>query len=1058
MRAKSTLLILSMLPLCSQQIYANSDPYPEGNISYTSGEKSFTMALKDHSRLDLQVRYGIRVDGTLVTGSGLHTSNHQLYFELPDSYHDGNTHSVVVWAVNIREDGSSPGSHSSYYAQFPVTMSYTPPPPPAALSINWSDADNEIGYGDNVSLSWSATNVSNCAIKVGGALISQALSDTKVYTGQKSSQNATIECTDLGGKTVTQSSTLAVRPDQLPNVDYQYSQGTKSFLAKAIDPDRTDKPVNLNFWILDPDNKRVRVTYKPTRNNWVTFDIPEIYHTGQDHTVQLSAGSFYENGTYDSSRYSIDKFIVNIAPTPPEPTATLSLTDTSVPFDGSTSIQWNSNNASSCSLNGTLVAMQGQQTLDNLQASKQYTLICQNESGDSVTETASINIEPTISFEASDFASNVLRGKLNVDGTADVHELKLNANYNVAVTFYDGDGNGQANEFTVNLPKELRTGLTKDVTFTLYDYSPLGTLLGTKSHTESFAKRAWFKEELEQNTSQDITITLADNEQYCLHSQVSVSSKASVTINGNNAEIIQCGLMIENEQETDLFENYIKTTNLGLLYFENIGTLNVNKLSGRFKPQSSESLKHFIEGCENTPSCQSASNDDLAEALWWSHWYKLAFSERVVFDHSFIYTETVDSVNLSNLNIQDFAKGIFISNAEKNYSYDIDNIQFDGIVDNLHQLIPFKLDLYGAADGDKNTVSPSIIFSELPSLEGTYTNAFNNIVDFTEPSASMIAGFKYFDTSRDRVATLDEKLCIPYGTSFSTIEIEDLDAEGRKKVIPSPSYQECVSADNANIAIVVGKSSQASAFCEENALGEPLSCSRTIDNVKTWNNGPAIVYNGRHDHGFITDIQCNVGENPFEDTLDLGSHGDNCVYVSYGKKVTISDVETHSIRGAIVKVRGVLSHIENVRGDNALFAVSLQTVDDSAMNISDNDKFFENKADVSDLAPYEINRYTSYIKDVSVTNSKQALVHIQAFNSRGAYRNHVGIGDMVDVDFATSGWGSSTKAAFICLGSDEAFNNGERPIMVDLSNEFEGLESNGLLTVDNPVMKCISVQ
>lgn len=1053
MRATSTRLTISALFFNSALGYAAVDQRPVIQSTFNEVTKTLTAKGIDPDRTDKAVDlkfYVIDSNNVKVREAVKSSLDTNVTFVIPTKYHDGKPYRVQVAAGSWLASGEY---NSSVYDV--DTYDFTIQPS-ANLNINWSDS--EIGYQDNASINWQASNVRTCSLTTEN-YSANSTTGSKLFTALKSNMTATLNCTDLSDNTVSKNATVTVREDRLPVIEGPTGTLTSStFNAKAYDPD-SSKSVALNLWKVNSGAPNEHIATKYTnKSTEATFTIPEKYRTGNQLKFQLAAGSFYENGTYDGKRLTLKVFDVNISPKPPEPTAVLSFNDESVPFGGSATIQWSSENASSCELNESKVPLSGQQTLSALKQSQVHKLVCENEEGKQTIKTAVVNVEPTITFEPTIYSTSQLRGTLNIDGAAPLHELRLTASHNAIITFDDAGSDSQTRSFTVDLPKELRTGLSKNITFTLYDYSASGTLLRTLSHTEDFTKQAWFIEELEQSTPRNITIALAENEQYCLRSQVNVTNKDSVTIIGNNAEILQCELLIENDQEPNLFEKYIKTTNLGLLYFDNVDTLSVSDLRGTFKPASNHSLKRFVENCNDNSECQNASNEELASALWWAHWYKLTFTERVVFDHSFIYTENVGSVNLSKLKIKDFVKGIFISNDEKDYSYNIDDVQFDGILDNLHSLIPFKLDLYGTADGDKNTVSPSVVFSKVDGLESAYTSSFNNIVDFTQPGASIVAGFKFYDIHRGRVARFDEKLCAPWAKTYYNLQLAEKDEEGNNIVVPELFYKDCINADNANVAIVIGKPSQNLAYCEEDTDGKPLTCNRSISNVKVWNNGPAVVHQGRHDHAFITGIQCNVGENPFEETLDLGSHGDNCVYVSYGKKVTISDVETHSIRGAIVKVRGVLSHIENVRGDNALFAVSLQSVNDSSINITENDKFFENKYFKDALAPHAIELYSSYINNVNITNSKQALVHVQDYQLSGDYRKYIAIGDNVSISYGGTGWGSSAKASFICEGAhnSSAFNHGDRPLIVELSTGFENLflDNYSLIRTNDPNREC----
>jgi len=104
--------------------------------------------------------------------------------------------------------------------------------------------------------------------------------------------------------------------------------------------------------------------------------------------------------SYNSSpvTVSVDSINIKVTYTPPQPpTVSISADDTSIAYNGSTTIRWSSTNATSCSASGSWSGTKGtsgSQSTGNLTANKTYIITCSGAGGTSPEDSVTVNVGP----------------------------------------------------------------------------------------------------------------------------------------------------------------------------------------------------------------------------------------------------------------------------------------------------------------------------------------------------------------------------------------------------------------------------------------------------------------------------------------------------------------------------------------------------------------------------------------------------------------------------------------------------------------------------------------
>jgi len=152
--------------------------------------------------------------------------------------------------------------------------------------------------------------------------------------------------------------------------------------------------INLN-WLASSDNVGVS-GYHVYRNGALQATTASL--TYSDTGLAASTTYNYTVRAYDAAGNESTDSAVASATTqaPPAPTASISASPTAVPAGGSSTLTWNSTNATSCSASGDWAGAEptsGSQVVSNLTAQSTYTLICDGAGGQAMSS-ATVSILP----------------------------------------------------------------------------------------------------------------------------------------------------------------------------------------------------------------------------------------------------------------------------------------------------------------------------------------------------------------------------------------------------------------------------------------------------------------------------------------------------------------------------------------------------------------------------------------------------------------------------------------------------------------------------------------
>jgi hypothetical protein len=225
------------------------------------------------------------------------------------------------------------------------------------------------------------------------------------------------------------------------------------------------------------------VTNGSTTLNWNSTDATDCTASGNwsgnkdtsgSETISaLTADSSFSltcNGPGGSASDSVSVIVV----APDSPLVNLSASPSNLPFNGSTTLSWTSNNISSCTASGDWSGSKGtsgSQTISGLTADSSFSLTCSGSNGsknDSVSVTVAAPPLPTLSFSA------------NLDSVAQNGSTILNWNTTNA-TSCTASGDWAGSKSTSG--SETISSLTVDRQFTLTCSGPDGTVNDTVNVT-----------------------------------------------------------------------------------------------------------------------------------------------------------------------------------------------------------------------------------------------------------------------------------------------------------------------------------------------------------------------------------------------------------------------------------------------------------------------------------------------------------------------------------------------------------------------------------------------
>ncbi len=344
-------------------------------------------------------------------------------------------------------------------------------PPVENPSVELSADDSSVPYNGSTTLRWESENATSCTASGGanGWLGSKALDGSFATGDLKSTKTYTITCYG-NGKSASDSVTVSVgdKPIELPTVN--------------ITADETEISYNTG-----------------TILRWTSENATSCYASGgwsgsKNTNGSASTGNLISTKTYkitctNEDGDATDSVTVSVGNQPPipSPSVEISAEDDSVPYDGSTTITWESEDATSCYASGAWSGskgLNGSFPTGSLKSTKTYKITCHNgnkSAEDSVTvyvgnkppvELPSVELSAddssvpyngstTLRWESENATSCTASGGANgwlgskaLDGSFATGDLKSTKTY--TITCY-GNGKSASDSVTVSVGDKPET-------------------------------------------------------------------------------------------------------------------------------------------------------------------------------------------------------------------------------------------------------------------------------------------------------------------------------------------------------------------------------------------------------------------------------------------------------------------------------------------------------------------------------------------------------------------------------------------------------------------------
>jgi len=260
------------------------------------------------------------------------------------------TNGTYQYRVRACNEGTC-GSYSSPGPVLTVTLA----PPTVSFAAN----PTAIGNGQSSNLTWSSTNAATCtldgaAIALAGSQSTGALSASRTYN---------LSCSNGGGSTPA-SATVSVVPP--PAVNFSADATTIGV------------------------NQGTTLRWTTSNASSCTLDGVGVAINGSQSTGALSSNRTYNlscSGIGGSTPRSVAITVV------PAPTVNFSADSTTIGVNQNTTLRWTTSNASSCTLDGVGVAINGSQSTGALTGNRTYNLSCSSIGG-STPRSVSITVIP----------------------------------------------------------------------------------------------------------------------------------------------------------------------------------------------------------------------------------------------------------------------------------------------------------------------------------------------------------------------------------------------------------------------------------------------------------------------------------------------------------------------------------------------------------------------------------------------------------------------------------------------------------------------------------------
>jgi len=270
--------------------------------------------------------------------------------------------------------GDEPGNKS--IANVTNTESTTP-------TVSLSSDSYSINADESITLYWTTSDVTSCTATGGDWAGDKPLEGSETIGPFEQDMTLTITCSGDNG-TVSGS------------VDIQVSK-----------PGNTPPPA------ISLTASSEQVSYQgSTTLSWSASNADSCSAAGSWSGSQATSGtvtldSLTETGTYTlacsgAGGISSESLTINVSAAP-QPEISISASPAIVTLNGSTTISWNSTNASSCSASGAwsgALGVNGSRVIDGIQQNASYVINCSGVGG-SGTASVDVSVLPTVTFSAS---------------------------------------------------------------------------------------------------------------------------------------------------------------------------------------------------------------------------------------------------------------------------------------------------------------------------------------------------------------------------------------------------------------------------------------------------------------------------------------------------------------------------------------------------------------------------------------------------------------------------------------------------------------------------------
>ncbi len=252
-------------------------------------------------------------------------------------------------------------------------------------TVSISASPSSVAYNGASTISWNSANATSCSASSGtnGWSGNKALSGS-FYTGNLTNTTTfTITCTNSSGQPASDSVTVSVgnAPVSSPTV--------------SITADNSNLPYNGSTTIRWSSNNATSCSATGGTNGWAGNKAL----SGSASTGSLTNSQTYNITCTNSSGSASDSVFVNVgnAPVISAPTVNITADSSNVAYNGSTTIRWNSSNATSCSASGGVNGWSGSKALlgsfhtGSLTNAATFHINCSNSSGsDNASVTVSV--------------------------------------------------------------------------------------------------------------------------------------------------------------------------------------------------------------------------------------------------------------------------------------------------------------------------------------------------------------------------------------------------------------------------------------------------------------------------------------------------------------------------------------------------------------------------------------------------------------------------------------------------------------------------------------------